>query len=134
MQNSNCVGSNELLPTPGSLCLCRQGERVRSVSVRRPMCANRLGSGRTVDVGVEPQVIVQMVRTALRSAVQVRCAIGLTNFYVTVRAIVVMAVYRPLPSITSVAPISQRCRTSCQGCRHQAEREDENESEGQDHS
>ena len=97
------------------------------------MCANRLGSSRTVDVGVEPQVIVQMERTALRSAVQVRCAIGLPNFYVAVRAIVVMAVYHTLPSITSVAPISQRCRTSCQGRRHQAEREDENEGERQNH-
>ena len=98
------------------------------------MCANRLGRGRTVDIGVEPQVIMPMVRFALRNTVPVRCAIGLTNFYVAVRAIVFMAVYRPLPSIASVAPISHRCRTSCQGRRHQAEREDENESEGQDHS
>lgn len=133
MQNSNCVGSNELLPTQDSLLFSRQGKHIRSVSVRRPMCANRLGSGRTVDVGVEPQVIVLMERIALRNAVQVRCAIGLTNFYVAVRAIVFMAVYRLLPSTTSVAPISQRCRTSCQGRRHQTEREDENEGERQNH-
>ena len=134
MQNSNCVGSNSLLPTQDSLLFCRQSKHIRSVSVRRPMCANRLGRGRTVDIGVEPQVIMPMVRFALRNTVPVRCAIGLTNFYVAVRAIVFMAVYRPLPSIASVAPISHRCRTSCQGRRHQAEREDENESEGQDHS
>ena len=99
------------------------------------MCANRLGSGRTVNVGVEPQVIVPMIRSALRDTSYVSCTIGLANHYVAICAIVFMAVYHPLPSIASVAPISLRCRSaSCQGCRHQAEREDENESEGQDHS
>lgn len=134
MQNSNCVGSNELLPTQDSLCLCRQGERIRSVSVRRPMCANRLRSGRTADVGVEAQVIVPMECIASRNASHVSCTIGLSNHYVAVCAIIFVAVHPALPSITSVAPIRLRCRSaSCQGCRHQAEREDENEGERQNH-
>ena len=134
MQNSNCVGSNSLLPTQDSLLFCRQSKHIRSVSVRRPMCANRLGSGLTVDVGVEPQVIVPMIRSALRDTSYVSCTIGLANHYVAVCAIVFVAVHPALPSITSVAPIRLRCRSaSCQGCRHQAEREDENEGERQNH-
>ena len=97
------------------------------------MCANRLGSGRTIDVGVEPQVIVPMVRIALRNTSPITCTIGLTNYYVAICAIIFVAVHSSLPGIPSIATISLRCRSaSCQGRRHQAEREDEDEGEGQD--